>query len=126
MEDGAKVSVVIYIASETAEDHIKKSLSAFEPEWKLRVIQRLPKSMSCNDSELNNMCIEFFDKVLVDRHKKQSTPFGYKDIALPLVLYHNTPNNSISVLWATSTDRKNSLQRHALFTRYERHHVDRP
>ena len=49
-----------------------------------------------------------------------------KDAALPVVLHHNTPNNSISLLWADTTDREDGSKRHALFPRYERHHADRP
>ena len=42
--------------------------------------------------------------------------FGYGDGALPLVLSHNTPNNSILVLWQDDDDHYPSL-----FPRINRH-----
>ncbi len=126
VEEGAHITVVVYIASEKAEKHIKDTLTVFEPDWKLKVIQRLPTSVSCDDPLFAELCEWFFDDVLVDKHKKRRTPLGYGDAALPLVLHHNTPNNSVSVLWADSVDREDGERRHALFRRYERHHVDRP
>ena len=122
----ADVTVVIYVASEQAEEHIRSMLEAFEPTWRLQVIQRLPAELKCEDPDLVAICADFFDPVLIDKHKKVATPVGYGETGLPLVLHHNTPNNSLSILWADSTERDGSLNRHALFRRYERHHVDRP
>lgn len=119
------VTVVLYVASERARRHIASVLAAFQPTWQLRIIQLLPDSANVTDPLLIELCESFFDDVLIDRHKKRRLPLGYQDGALPLVLHHNTPNNSISPLWADSVGR-NGLERHALFPRYERHHVDRP
>jgi hypothetical protein len=41
------------------------------------------------------------------------------------VLFHNTPNNSVCILWADTTDRDEGQNRRALFPRYERHRADR-
>lgn len=122
----ARVTVVIYVASAQAEAHIREVLSVFEPTWKLHVIQQLPADLTVTDDKLCRLSVWFFDEVLIDKHKKQPIPLGYGDVALPLVLHHNTPNNSISPLWADSKGREGGLNRHALFPRYERHHVDRP
>ena len=47
---------------------------------------------------------KYYDEVIHDEHMKVGgTPdgrFGYADCGLPLVLGHNTPNNSISILWS--------------------------
>lgn len=126
LEENAEVTVVIYVASQQAEEHIQTAMALFEPSWRLKVIQRLPLEVACDEPDMVAVCEGFFDPVLVDKHKKVPTPLGYGDAALPLVLHHNTPNNSLSILWADSTDREGSLDRHALFRRYERHHVDRP
>jgi hypothetical protein len=126
LDDKADVTVVIYIASAQAEAHIRETLAVFEPTWQLHVVQQLPGDLPIIDGELTELCDWFFDDVLIDKHKKRRVPLGYKDAALPLVLHHNTPNNSIAPLWADSTDRLGGLNRHALFPRYERHHVDRP
>lgn len=122
----AGVSILVYIASAQAELHIRQQLGAFRPEWRLHVIQRLPSELAVKDPHLVELCRQFFDPCLIDRHKERAVPLGYMDAALPLVLHHNTPNNSICPLWADSTDRPGCLNRHALFRRYERHHQDRP
>jgi hypothetical protein len=121
----ATVAVVLYVASQQAHTHIEEVLSAFEPSWRLHVVQPLPAHVVVDDPELRRLCEWFFDDVLIDKHKKRRVPLGYQDVALPLVLHHNTPNNSICPLWADSVGRGGD-ERHALFPRYERHHVDRP
>ena len=70
------------------------------------------------------LCHDYYDPATADEHKGD-TPLGYEDCALPLVLAHNTPNNSVCLLWAESSADV-GLGRHALFPRYERHHKDRP
>lgn len=125
LADDVTVTLVLYVASAQARDHIESVLSAFEPTWKLRIVQLLPESTVVTDPELRAICEWFFDDVLIDKHKKRRVPLGYQDGSLPLVLHHNTPNNSISPLWADSVGR-DGKERHALFPRYERHHVDRP
>jgi hypothetical protein len=67
----------------------------------------------------------YSDPALIDLHKGDAT-LGYRDSRLPLVLSHNTPNNSIALLWADTSERRDGKSRHALFTRYERHSADRP
>lgn len=125
LEPDVDVTAVIYIASAQAEAHIRETMAVFEPTWRLQVIQRLPATIAVDDPEVVALCEWFFDDVLIDKHKKERLPLGYKRAALPLVLPHNSPNNSISPLWADSFGR-GGLDRHALFSRYERHHVDRP
>jgi hypothetical protein len=125
IEADAQVIVVIYVASSRAEEHIRTSLAKFEPDWQLRVIQSIPSSATVVDADLVRMSNWFYDDVLTDAYKGR-TPLGFMNAALPLVLHHNTPNNSISPLWADSSDRENGERRHALFPRYERHHADRP
>lgn len=119
------VTVVLYVASEQAVDHIKSMLDVAAPHWHLHVVQRLGHEVQVRDPDLVRLCEYFFDDVLVDKHKGRA-PLGYMDARLPLVLHHNTPNNSISPLWASSTGREHGRNMRALFPRYERHHVDRP
>jgi hypothetical protein len=126
LEQDANVIIVLYIASHQAEGHIRAELDNFQLSWQLHVVQRLPADIVTQDAELIELCHWFFDEALIDEHKKGPIPLGYGDAALPLVIYHNTPNNSISLLWADSVAREGSKERRALFPRYERHHVDRP
>jgi len=45
---------------------------------------------------------------------------GYAACSLPLILEHNTPNNSLALLWADSTGEKGPPMR-PLFRRHQRH-----
>lgn len=122
------VTVILYVASQQARDHIKATLpSSGLPSWEIRVVQMLPAWASVDhcDPTMAELSERYYDDVLTDEHKGRA-PLGYADCALPLVLSHNTPNNSISLLWADTTDEPGGLRRLALFPRYERHHRDRP
>lgn len=63
--------------------------------------------------EVGHVCEEYYDASLEDEHTS-NVKYGYDACGLPLVLHHNTPNNSLFFLWA----RKWGFP---LFPRYERH-----
>ena len=122
------VTVILYIASEQAHQHVVEALESTSlPAWEVRLVQSLPSTVKVDQSDpaMADLSRRFYDDVLTDEHKGRA-PLGYADCALPLVLSHNTPNNSISLLWADTTVEPQSLNRLALFPRYERHHRDRP
>lgn len=123
-------TILLYMASLRAKRHIEQSLrGAGLTRWNLEVVQVLDDNCSVTDEALLADCDEFWDPVLEDDHKGCAAR-GYKDCALSVVLHHNAPNNSVSPLWADSTGRRrqgfDSLERRALFPRYERHHSERP
>jgi hypothetical protein len=61
-----------------------------------------------------DICERHYDAAaLQDRHTG-SVKFGYDHCGLPVVLHHNTPNNSLYILWARKW-------KDPLFVRYERH-----
>lgn len=121
-----RVSILVYIASSTAIEHVEQMLARAGIEWQLMPVLRLPPSIKVGDPALVGLCEWHYDAVLVDRHKPKRAPLGFGEAALPLVLYHNAPNNSIGILWADTTDRgEPSLKRRGLFPRYERHREDR-
>lgn len=68
---------------------------------------------------------EYYDSVLEDRHAEESGDKnmrrGYKSCALPLILEHNTPNNSLSLLWAETSGKKGGHAMRPLFKRITRH-----
>lgn len=121
-----RVSILIYIASSTAVQHVTTMLARAGMNWTLLPVLTLSESLKVDEPELAALCEWHYDDVLVDRHKPKRAPLGFGDAALPVVLYHNTPNNSVCLLWADTTDREESiLKRRALFPRYERHREDR-
>lgn len=66
------------------------------------------------DSEFWKLLEKYYDSSIETEHTG-SVKFGYADCALPIVLSHNTPNNSAYLLWAESEKIK------ALFPRVSRH-----
>lgn len=66
-------------------------------------------------SPMGALCEKYYDEALGDEHTG-NVRFGFDGCGLPLVLHHNTPNNSLYLLWARRS--KSVLP---LFVRYERH-----
>lgn len=123
-----EVTIILYVASEQAREHVEETIAGVSlPQWELRVVQELPgwRRVTEVDREFADLAERYYDEVLDDDHKGRAA-LGYADCALPVVLSHNTPNNSVSLLWADTTQEEGSLNRRALFPRYERHHRDRP
>lgn len=127
VEADAPVTIVLYVGGQQAEDQVRTTLAAAGlADWELRSVLLLPNAIRVTDTDpdMIELCRDFFDPTTEDEHKGAS-PIGYFDCALPVVLSHNTPNNSICLLWMDTTDRDHSPQLKALFPRYERHHPDR-
>jgi hypothetical protein len=122
-------TIVLYCASEQAEEHVRSHLHKVGlSDWSVRASQTIPNAVRVTDtnSKMITLSHEYYDPATEDEHKEGPVPIGYSDCALPLVLAHNTPNNSICPLWMDTRDKAESKQRKALFPRYERHHPDRP
>lgn len=66
-------------------------------------------------SPIGALCEKYYEESLGDEHTGD-VKFGYDGCGLPLVLHHNTPNNSLFLLWA-----RRSSKIVPLFLRYERH-----
>jgi hypothetical protein len=66
----------------------------------------------------------YYDASLKDKHKDvgggEDIKLGFGQAALPLILEHNTPNDSVPLLWA-ETDGKQGVPMRPLFRRRERH-----
>lgn len=128
------IHIIFCLATQCAISHIENLLSEFiksrgleeRISFDVRCVQKIPNGVA---DEIKN------DTTLVDIIKKEKyinkknvgtksykvghgeqEYFGYGDGALPLVLSHNTPNNSILVLWQDDDDNYPSL-----FPRINRH-----
>jgi len=84
-------------------------------------------AMAPSDEPFLDLCGSYYDHELFKRlepHCKEAgqddMKYGYADCALPLVLEHNTPNNSIPILWA-ETEGKLGPRMRSLFLRRDRH-----
>lgn len=70
-------------------------------------------------SPMGALCEKYYSDDFGDRHTG-CVKYGYDNCGLPLVLHHNTPNNSIYLLWA-----RKRADFTPLFVRYERHGRER-
>jgi hypothetical protein len=106
------ICIVLYVATTQALSHIKEftkrwlSENGSENECTVLAIQTLPESAQLNpekDSEFINLLRKYFDESIIDEHyrkgKHDEPHLGFDHCALPLILTHNTPNNSIPLLW---------------------------
>ena len=109
--DNVRVLVVLYIGSKQAMDQIEESLhriSFAKGTVELKVVFELGHGTRLDpESEVPLFRLlednRYFDKQADDEHAcvgETSMRLGFAGGRLPLVLGHNTPNNSIYVLWA--------------------------
>lgn len=126
------VDVVIYTASAKAEEVLRDQLAkAGLDRWRLSVVQVIPNShLVDEDSRFADLCRAHHDPVVDDKIKADAASptaaLGFRGSRLPLVLSHNTPNNSVGVLWENTVDDPKSTKKFSpLFPRHERHKADR-
>lgn len=112
------IHVILYLATEKAKLHIEEQAKKYCKEENVKifvhVLQDIHKYKP--DTDLENIMNEYFDHKIVDSHYKKGkydNPYlGFDECSLPLVIYHNTPNNSFPIIWAGEK---------ALFPRVTRH-----
>jgi hypothetical protein len=125
-----------YIATESALRDVQKlcdqAAATFAETWWFSSI-RLSASMVLKDSVKLRAADDpfvaltdvYYDAILENRHAKESgitnMRLGYKECALPLILEHNTPNNSVSLLWAETEGQEGAHAMRPLFRRTTRH-----
>lgn len=124
-----KVIVAVYTATDTAVERIQAGASEFleaETDWfRVAVVQRLPFDICLaaeDDVPFGALANHYYDPSAEDEHTAKGgtdLKFGFAGGGLPLVLHHNTPNNSLFLLWA----EEGRLVR-GLFPRVSRHRRD--
>lgn len=89
------------------------------------ILDDAAKVSAPEDDGLIRLTDKYYDPVLETRHVEESgiknMRLGYKECALTLVLEHNTPNNSLSLLWAETEGSNGAHRMRALFRRRDRH-----
>lgn len=126
-----KVQIHHYIASDGARKNIEENLKEFEKtrpkfSFKATFSYLLPEDVITNNqsnSRLVTLLKGYYDKNIEDEHTGPDIWYGYRQSGLPVVLEHNTPNNSLALLWAES-DKDESPINHEmkpLFIRRKRH-----
>lgn len=126
-KSGVSIVVVIYVAAPQAVEHIEPLLEELDfPQGKIefRAVHRLSPDIKLHpevDKSIWDIALgdTNFDIRADDEHGAvggASKRFGFAECALPVVLSHNTPNNSIFLLWAEDVHSV-----HGLFPRVSRH-----
>jgi len=118
VRDDASVYLAPLMATEYGIDRLTPLLSRLKPP--LNALAIIPAAVVPNKlrvlpgagpvAELSEL---YYDPKIGDEHTSDVT-FGYDGCGLPVVLHHNTPNNSLYFLWARKWGSP-------LFARYERH-----
>lgn len=136
--EGYALHIHHYVSTDRARITLDTMIAAAEQEWTershgsidisegVRLPANLPLSAS-RDGAMLDLCDRYYDHELFERlrpHCEQAGQtnmrLGYADCALPLVLEHNTPNNSIPLLWAETPGKHGPAMR-PLFRRRDRH-----
>jgi hypothetical protein len=121
------LSVLLYAATEQALGHLQ---SHTESMWRPHVrsldvaaVQMIPTDVCLkpgSDNPIASLIDSIYDPVVFDRHfelgKTDDAKYGYAACGLPLVLHHNTPNNSLCLLWSYEDTKVRGL-----FPRIKRH-----
>lgn len=124
-----EIHLLFYIATLEALDNIRQGID----EWKTKHDIQFTCTVDCllpiddtvkqritSDSEMMSFMKKYFDDDIVDEHYrkgKYDLPFlGFNECGLPMVLNHNSPNNSVAILWMPA-DKKYK----GLFPRISRH-----
>ena len=88
----------------------------------------LPQDLKLTQSSLPDfapLVQKYYDGAIESRHTKvgggDDIRWGFGNCGLPLVLEHNTPNNSIALLWAESDGDAEAQAMRPLFRRRQRH-----
>lgn len=127
LSEDAKIFLCPLIATKNAVDHVRSSRNYLTSQ--LRNIEMRPVSIlddklsiTSTGNPIGDLCERYYQNRMGDEHTGDVT-FGYKNCGLTLTLHHNTPNNSLYLLWnrlATEPDGCNQSFE-PLFKRIERH-----
>ena len=130
-KDGVEVIILIYMATDQALAHLRDALKgpiAGVSRTYVETVQSIPSRIRVGREDpavaftqlVEKYYDDAIDKVVFDVHmrkgKTKDAKYGYADCGLPVVLHHNTPNNSLAILWYY----ENCVLR-GLFPRVQRH-----
>ena len=132
-EQKIQIDILFCIATEKAKAHIKSCLDDYlkskglqdKVEYDIHIVQILEDKLS-NDIKIDNDLVNILKK---DKHfvkecvisksymvgKNDNPWLGFDECALPVVLSHNTPNNTLPIIW------QDAERFHGLFPRISRH-----
>jgi hypothetical protein len=106
------IHIVFYLATITAIETIQGSID----EWKvskgiknnivvyaIQIIDNTIKDKVEENKAFMELAKKYFDDKIINKHyrkgKHDNPHLGFNECGLPLILNHNTPNNSLPILW---------------------------
>lgn len=123
-----EVHVVLYVATNKAVAHLQAQVPVLQETvpgtWEIHRLQALPDDVVIGRGDipdLDPLIDGLYDEAINTRHMKKGGTdgrYGFAGCGLPVVLSHNTPNNSLPLLWHDGNDAN------ALFPRVSRHRED--
>jgi hypothetical protein len=121
-----RLIIVLYVATEQALANIDAGVEALRKKYGVDAtvlpVQSIATDVSLRASDSDPMIEvinKYYDASVEDEHTKKGgsdLKFGFAAGGLPLVLHHNTPNNSIFLLWVEGSETVRPL-----FPRVSRH-----
>jgi hypothetical protein len=134
-EDDWKLCVHHYISTAQSEVTIRRrdgevrtapGLGGWFREIELSSGMALPGEFSVTSAaypEFGELIQAYYDASIEDEHMKKGgdARYGFGKCGLPLVLEHNTPNNSLALLWAETNGAGAAHAMRPLFRRRQRH-----
>jgi len=121
------IYVCIYVATERALNHIRSAISHHpEPPWEdtpevhatMTLDDRVSLRCGSEYAPFDDLLHQHYRDSLMNKHRAVGGPdiiHGFSGGGLPLVFTHNTPNNSVYLIWETTEPYT------ALFPRVDRH-----
>lgn len=127
------IHILLYVSTESAIYYIDDLLTKYvtdnniDGNWTVNAIQ-IVGPIDCKE-EFSNTLEKYYhqysmNKIENNHYRKGNTDephMGFNNGRLPLVLYHNTPNNAFPIIWFNDSS---SQEYNALFPRIDRHKGD--
>lgn len=111
-DEHVEIHIIFYLATKSALQILEDRILLWREEQNInfkftieavQVIEDDVRESTIANSPFINLAKEYFDISIIDDHfkkaKHDNPHLGYGECGLPLVLVHNTPNNSLPVLW---------------------------
>lgn len=100
--DNISFYLILYLATDKAINNIQNSLKEYaENNIKVEVLQKIHPYEP--EEDFKKLIEKYFNKNILTSHYKKGKHdqpwYGFDECSLPLVIYHNTPNNSFPLIW---------------------------
>lgn len=118
-----QINLILYLITEQAREALKTNIEMFT-RTKSGLVINVAQMQVVHCAELTNDELKLFEKYYSDKMReeietthfklgKHDRPYlGFDECGLSLVIYHNTPNNTLPILWAGEKPLFKRVTRH--------------